>query len=158
MSTQPHIQPNNLYEQDFNAWALDEANKLKLKQFDSVDWSNLIEEIEDMSKREISSLENRLITLIMHLLKWQLQPEARGNSNSWEATIKQQRLKIKKLIKKMPSLKNHLEQLLSDDSVYQDAVLEAIKETSLSYAIFPSTLPYTQEQLLDDEFYPDILS
>ena len=68
MSTQPHIQPNNLYEQDFNAWALDEANKLKLKQFDSVDWSNLIEEIEDMSKREISSLENRLITLIMHYI------------------------------------------------------------------------------------------
>ena len=153
-----NTQPQSLYNKDFNAWALGEAKKLKLKQFDAVDWTNLIEEVEDMSKREISSLENRLVTLIMHLLKWQLQPEARGNSNSWEATIKQQRLKIKKLIKNMPSLKNHLEQLLSDDSVYQDAVLEAIKETSLDYAVFPNEMPYSQAQLLDDEFYPDVLS
>ena len=151
MNTQPH----SLYEKDFNAWALNEAQKLKLKQFDTVDLKNLIEEVEDMSKREISSLENRLITLIMHLLKWQLQPEARGNSNSWEATIKQQRLKIKRLIKNMPSLKNHLEQLLLDDSVYQDAVLEAIKETNLDYMVFPGKIPYSQEQILDNEFYPD---
>ena len=151
MNTQPH----SLYEKDFNAWALNEAQKLKLKQFDTVDLKNLIEEVEDMSKREISSLENRLITLIMHLLKWQLQPEARGNSNSWEATIKQQRLKIKRLIKNMPSLKNHLEQLLLDDSVYQDAVLEAIKETNLDYMVFPGEIPYSQEQILDNEFYPD---
>ena len=153
-----NIKPQScLYDTDFNAWALGEAQKLKLKQFDTVDLKNLIEEVEDMSKREISSLENRLVTLIMHLLKWQLQPEARGNSNSWEATIKQQRLKIKKLIKNMPSLKNHLEQLLSDDSVYQDAVLEAIKETGLDYTVFPSEIPYSQEQLLDNNFYPNTM-
>ena len=150
-----NVQQQNLYDADFNAWALDEAKKLKLRKFDALDIDHLVEEIEDMSKREISSLENRLITLIMHLLKWQLQPEARGNSNSWEATIKQQRLKIKRLIKNMPSLKNHLEQLLLDDSVYQDAVLEAIKETNLDYMVFPGEIPYSQEQILDNEFYPD---
>ena len=84
MSTQPHIQPNNLYEQDFNAWALDEANKLKLKKFEALDIDNLIEEIEDMSKREISSLESRLVVLIMHLIKWQVQTE--NQCNSWQAT------------------------------------------------------------------------
>jgi hypothetical protein len=148
-----NIQPNVLYDQDFNAWALDEAKKLKLRKFDVLDIDNLIEEIEDMSKREISSLESRLVVLIMHLIKWQVQTEKQ--CGSWRGTISSQRLKIKKLLKEMPSLKNHLSELISDAEVYKDALQKASEETGIHQRLFPQELPYSQDQMLDNEFYPD---
>lgn len=147
-----NVQPHNLYDQDFNAWAIDTASKLQSRQFNEVDLSNLIEEVGDMSKREISALESRLIVLIMHLLKWNIQTEKR--CNSWKGTIKSQRLKIKRLLKKMPSLKNNLNDLLCDKIIYKQAVLDASNETELKENVFPETLPYTQKQILDDNFYP----
>ena len=92
-----NVQQQNLYDADFNAWALDEAKKLKLRKFDALDIDHLVEEIEDMSKREISSLESRLVVLIMHLIKWQVQTQKQ--CGSWKGTISSQRLKIKKLLK-----------------------------------------------------------
>lgn len=148
-----NIQSNALYDQDFNAWALDEAKKLKLKNFDALDIDNLIEEIEDMSKREISSLESRLVVLIMHLIKWQVQTEKQ--CGSWRGTISSQRLKIKNLLKKMPSLKNHLAELMNDAEVYQDALQKASEETGIHQRLFPQELPYSQDQILDNDFYPD---
>ena len=45
-----------------------------------VDWANLIEEIEEMSRRERKSLKSNLVVILLHLLKWQYQPEARSGS------------------------------------------------------------------------------
>lgn len=151
-----NTQPQSLYNKDFNAWALGEAQKLKLKQFDAVDWPNLIEEIEDMSKRERKSLKSRLITLMMHLLKWQVQSE--NQCNSWRATIEAQRLEIKKLLQEMPSLKNDLPIEIQNENNYKIALLKAVQETNLNKNKFPNEMPYSQAQLLDDEFYPDVLS
>ena len=151
-----NTQPQSLYNKDFNAWALGEAKKLKLKQFDAVDWVNLIEEIEDMSKRERKSLKSRLITLMMHLLKWQVQSE--NQCNSWRATIEAQRLEINKLLQEMPSLKNDLPVEIQNENNYKIALLKAVQETNLNKNKFPNEMPYSQAQLLDDEFYPDILS
>lgn len=148
-----NVQQQNLYDADFNAWALDEAKKLKLRKFDALDIDHLVEEIEDMSKREISSLESRLVVLIMHLIKWQVQTQKQ--CGSWKGTISSQRLKIKKLLKKMPSLKNHLNDLIKDADVYQDALQKASEETGIHKRLFPQDLPYSQEQILNNEFYPD---
>lgn len=148
-----NIQQQSLYNADFNAWALDEAKKLKLRKFNALDIDNLVEEIEDMSKREISSLESRLVVLIMHLIKWQVQTEKQ--CGSWKGTISSQRFKIKKLLKKMPSLKNHLAELVKDVEVYQDALQKASEETGVHQRLFPQELPYSQDQILDNDFYPD---
>ena len=153
MNTKPQ---SCLYDTDFNAWALGEAQKLKLKQFDRIDLKNLIEEIEDMSKSQRRGLESRLVVLIMHMLKWQVQHEKQ--CNSWKATIDNQRLQIRKLLKDMPSLKNSLESIVMDEDNYHRAVLEAIEETSLDRSLFPKELPYTLEQILDNNFYPNTMS
>lgn len=142
-----------LYEQDFYAWTEQMSQALQNKQYNSIDWEHLIEEIDDMGKRERRALESRIVTLIMHLLKWQVQDNAR--SNSWLATIKTQRLQIKKLLKEMPSLKQKLPEIISDSDTYREAVLKAQTETGLSEKQFPVSCPYTIEQLLDDEFFPE---
>jgi hypothetical protein len=150
MNIQTH---QSLYDKDFNAWALDMAYKLKTKKFDDLDIDNLVEEVEDMSKSQRRSLESRLIALIMHLLKWQVQSEKQ--CGSWKGTVRQQRMKIKKLLLDMPSLKNDFDSLLQSQNVYENALIEAINETGLKEKLFPKKIPYTKEQILDDTFYPD---
>ena len=82
----------SLYEADFAAWAQQQADALRERRFDGLDYDNLIEEIESMGRQQRSELVNRLAVLLAHLLKWQLRPEARpAHGRSWRLTIKEQR-------------------------------------------------------------------
>ena len=87
---------NSLYEQDFNLWLKTTADLLRKQEFTSLDLENLITEIEAMGRSEKRELYNRLIILLLHLLKWEYQPSHR--SNSWLSTINEQRRQIIKLL------------------------------------------------------------
>ncbi|BAW79693.1 hypothetical conserved protein [Candidatus Nitrosoglobus terrae] len=141
------------YETDFYGWTQETAELLKQGRFSEVDMEALIEEVEDMGTNKIGQLENRLIVLIAHLLKWQYQPEHR--SNSWRATIEDQRIRIHRLIMKNPSLKpRFIESILE---AYPIAVLRAVQETNLAKSTFPASFERTGwriEQVLDEGFYP----
>ncbi|MFZ8786840.1 DUF29 family protein, partial [Thermocrinis sp.] len=39
-----------LYEKDFYLWVMENLKLLKNKEYDLVDWENLLEEIEDMGR------------------------------------------------------------------------------------------------------------
>ena len=69
-----------LYEQDFYAWTLQQAELLRSQTHQDLDWVNLAEELEDMGKNLKRELESRLKVLFAHLLKWQYQPSHRGHS------------------------------------------------------------------------------
>jgi len=45
-----------LYEKDFYLWVMENLKLLKNREYDLVDWENLLEEIEDMARRELKSL------------------------------------------------------------------------------------------------------
>ncbi|MDJ0534238.1 MAG: DUF29 domain-containing protein [Xenococcaceae cyanobacterium MO_207.B15] len=137
------------YNFDFYKWTQQQANFLKNKQIENIDWDNLAEEIADMGRSEKRQLESRLEVLIMHLLKWQFQPNLR--SRSWQLTIKEQRLRLEKLLKENPSLKSNLADI--QEKIYPLAVISAEKETGLSS--FPETCPYQLTEILSSEFLPD---
>ncbi|AIE75999.1 hypothetical protein D082_34710 [Synechocystis sp. PCC 6714] len=42
----------SLYETDYNLWVLETVAKLQNKDLDDLDWENLIEEVEDLSRRD----------------------------------------------------------------------------------------------------------
>ena len=136
------------YEIDFYAWTQKQAEWLRNKNIDSLDWENIAEEIESMGRSEKRQLKNRLKVLIMHLLKWQFQPNLR--SRSWELTIKEQRLQLEELLSENPSLKSSLEDI--KEKAYPLAIIAAEKATGLS--IFPEICPYTIENILSSEFLP----
>lgn len=137
------------YQADFYAWTQQQAELLRNKKIEQIDWCNLAEEIEDMGRSEKRQLENRLEVLIMHLLKWQFQPNFR--SRSWQLTIKEQRLRIEKLLLENPSLKSKLAD--TKEKIYPLAVISAEKETGLSS--FPEICPYDLAEILAPEFLPD---
>ena len=65
----------NTYERDFTAWADEQALLLEQQRWQELDLVNLIEEVKDLGDRHRDALESQLTRLLMHLLKWQFQPQ-----------------------------------------------------------------------------------
>lgn len=133
MTSPSFINEKNLYEQDFYLWTQTIAQQLKENNFNEIDIPNLIEEIESMGRSEKRELKNRLIVLLMHLLKWQYQPEKR--SESWRSTISAQRICIETLLEDSPSLQPLLTEVFED--CYQKARFKASDETGIKLNFFP---------------------
>lgn len=139
------------HDKDVYGWAVHTAQLLKDKKMNEVDFDGIIEELEEMGGSNENQLINRLAQLIFHLLKWQFQPDFRGRS--WLGTIEEQRKRTKILIKKNPSLKSKLDESLID--AYDIALSLVRKETPLDLNLLPAECPYTFEQIIDNEFYPE---
>jgi len=142
---------NHLYDTDFYGWTQSQAQALREGKLQHLDIDNLIEEIESMGKSEQHQLESRLEVLLMHLLKWCYQPERRGAS--WESTIKEQRRKIIKHLKKNPSLQAKI--LETQIEAYEEAIFKANEETQLPIETFPQECPWTFEEIMAADFWPE---
>lgn len=139
------------YETDFYGWLFDQADFLRAGRFVDLDLEHLIEEIESMGRREKRTLESRLSVLLLHMLKCKYQPERLGRS--WQLTIKEQRKRMLKILSDNPSLKPAIPEIFTD--AYDSAILGAAAETDLPLSTFPLTCPWTFEQVIDFEFYPN---
>ena len=141
-----------LYETDFYAWTQRQSALLRQEEFAEVDWRNLIEEIESLGRHQQNELRSRLEVLIMHLLKWQWQPE--HQSRSWRSTINVQRRDLDRLLDENPSLRSRLPDLLP--KAYRRACKDAFDEMGLLRWRFPAESPYTIDQILDEAFWPEV--
>jgi len=149
---------NTLYNQDYSAWAKYMAELLKAGQFAELDIAHLIEELEGMGASEQRELENILRVLLAHLLKWQFQYRQLSerwqefDGRSWRNTIINQRTETQIHLKKHPGIKQFLSETIIE--AYEDARLLASKETQLPMTTFPASCPYSQAQILSDDYYP----
>ena len=161
-----------LYDEDFYAWTQHTADLVRTGQWHAIDPEVLAEELESLGKSQKRELENRLEVLVMHLLKWEYQPELRATGHSWYDTILEQRSQIARLLRDNPSLRPQVPALLVD--VYPDARQRARGEmrgggprTPLGQqdplalieamrldAHLPSTCPWRAAQILDKDFWP----
>ena len=64
-----------------------------------------------------------------------------------------QRLSVIGLLEDNPSLTRILEERIA--KAYPQGVLLAVKETSIDKKTFPASCPYSTEELLDRNYYPD---
>ena len=127
-----------LYETDYNFWILDTANKLQNRDFQAVDWDNLIDEVLDLSRREKRRLESLLTRLFEHLLKLKYwEKEIERNRGHWQGEIRNFRIQIQRELKASPSLKPHLSDIFEE--CYQDARKIVIDKTQLSPDTFPES-------------------
>ena len=138
------------YDSDYLHWLEGQASLLRAGAFERLDREHLVEELESMSRSERRQLRNRLIVLVMHLLKLQHQPERR--SRSWTVTVITQRIDIKLLLRESPSLKHGLSEALAE--IYPHARQEAAEETGLPLATFPECCSFTLNQVLEEDFWP----
>ncbi|PZD73091.1 hypothetical protein C1752_02832 [Acaryochloris thomasi RCC1774] len=149
ISTTAHQQ---IYETDFVEWVDRAAELLKQGNFSELDIEHLVEEVEDLGRSQRQALKSNLRILLIHLLKWQYQSDKR--SSSWISTVNEHRDRIYDLLEDSPSLRNRL--LEDFAKTYTQARKRAASETGLDISKFPAECLYAPEQVLDDEYWPEI--
>lgn len=148
---EPATPPASDYERDVFAWSVAQAALLRQGRFDEADLANIIEEIESVGRSERRSLKSSYRLVIMHLLKWQYQPERRGAS--WTITIGRERGNIAEDERDNPTLAAKAAELVAE--VYATARRDAADETGLAPRTFPASCPYSIDFLRDRDAMPD---
>lgn len=87
---------------------------------------------------------------MLHLLKREHRASQRGAS--WTATIRAQRRRLERLLKRMLSLRAKVGEFLQDD--YELARELAADETGIDLGVFPLACTYTVEQVLRVDWLP----
>lgn len=148
-----------IYDQDFYGWIQHNIALLRQGRWMEIDTNILMEELDSMAKRDKHELVSHFKILIAHLLKWQFQLQQLAElwqtfqGHSWRCSIIEQRDQIHSQLELSPSLRPQLQEAIN--KAYPAAVTLAVKETRLPKSTFPNTCPYTLDQLLDDEYYPE---
>jgi hypothetical protein len=138
------------HDKDLYGWAVHTAQLLKDRKMNEVDFDGIIEEMEALGRSEKHEFINRLSLIMAHLLKWQFQPNMR--SHSWIYTIEEQRKQARIHQKDNPGLKSKLDEIITDS--YDVAISKATRETGFNKKTFPTECPYTFDQIMDDQYYP----
>lgn len=136
------------YESDLYDWTREQADALRRRAANELDWDNLAEEIESLGTSNLDQIESRLENLLLHLLKWKYRPE--GQCGSWRGSIFEARHRLARLIKKNPSLRACPGEYLPE--AYPMARRRALAETGLLR--LPEDCPWTIEDVLSSDFLP----
>jgi hypothetical protein len=145
------------YDDDFYAWTQYQAEVLRtLRTRDNrFDREHLVEEIEDLGNSERDAVRSQMRRILVHFLKLAYSP-AQDPRFDWMASIIDARAVLDD--KLSPSLRRDVEARLT--KLYA----AARKQTSvdlLKYherdasAALPTQCPYTVDQLLAEDWYPD---
>jgi hypothetical protein len=139
------------YSADFNAWIAQTTQLLREHRWPEIDVTHLIEEVENLGKSERREIASQLTRLLLHLLKWQYQPQRR--SDSWLDAITDARTQIELAIEDSPSLRSYPAEQLEES--YQRACRQAAKQTSIEVLMFPDACPYSPELVLAEDWLPE---
>jgi hypothetical protein len=152
MATSVAQQKPSLYDTDRQAWLKHQEELAVAGRVSELDLAHIAEELRDMGASERRELRSRLITLLLHLLKYEFQPQAR--SSSWLGTIAEQRTAIDDMLRDSPSLRGYLVQTFGEPRCYRDAIRRATLETGLAATSFPGSYPHSLDSVLDQNFWP----
>ena len=130
---------------DLYSWARRQAELLRAGRLSEIDAPAIAEEIDDVGEEQYDKLESALRVLMLHLLKWDHQPSMR--SRSWTLTVREQRRRAERQLRKNPGLKSQVEEAL--EAAYEDARLEAANETGLSLSVFPIRRPFEYAEIME---------
>jgi hypothetical protein len=136
------------YAHDFYTWTLEQARLVREGHWTAIDRENVAEEIESLGREQFDKLESALRVLLMHMLKWDHQPERRGRS--WQLSIKAQRVRVERLLQTSPGLKPRLPEAVTHG--YRLARIEAAQETGLEEEKFPHQCPYAWNDIVGRDF------
>jgi len=133
------------YEADFSAWLLEQATLIRAGRIAEMDAVNVAEELEGMARSEFRSLVSSLRIVILHMLKWDFQPERR--STSWASSINEQRAQFELILEDNPSLKPRLTEAL--EKAHRLARRSAAQEMGRELRALPAACPYDWDALLE---------
>lgn len=147
---------NRLYETDYTAWADQTAQLLTKRRFDEIDLEALIEEVTSLGASERRAYRSFLRLIAEHLLKLAYAPDVilRPNQRGWRLSVNHARREIAALLEENASAARDRDKALI--SAYRQALGNVREECEdFGPVIWPTTCPWTIEQLLDETFWPE---
>ena len=81
---------NDLYDDDILVWSEQQAEALRRRSANALDWDNLAEEIEDVGRSQLRAVESHLVQALLHDLKAEAWPLSRDVPH-WRAEARGQR-------------------------------------------------------------------
>jgi hypothetical protein len=133
------------YDRDLYSWAVEQAALLRAGKIAEADALNIAEELDDVGNEQYDKLESALRVILIHLLKWDHQPERR--SRGWRGSIEVQRNHVRKVLRKNPGLKPLIGEAITE--AYKDARIEAAGEIDRDEDSFPKQCPYPLDVIME---------
>ena len=99
----------------------------------------------------LKGYRSQMIRLLAHLLKWVVQPERR--CSSWTSTIRDARSDIEKALGHSKNMETAVRN--EYPSVYPASVRGFAKDTALSKTMVPNENPWTLDQIVAEDFWPE---
>ncbi len=153
MELQVQAPSSQLYDIDYHRWLAQTVTQLQARDVRNLDFEHLIEEIEELGRREKHGVATYLMRLCEHLLKlkhWQAERERcfRG----WDLEVTHFRLQIQSLLEGSPSLKGFLQENFPKQ--YGNGRKLFLKASGLQPDLVPPEPVFTLEQALDEAWLP----
>ena len=144
------LKMRDLYELDYLAWYEKTLEQLKNNHSNELDLESLSEVLENLVRDTKRSGESYLRQIIIRLLLIEYWESEKINRCHWAAEIVNFRSELETDM--TTNLKKHLD--LVKENIYQKALKYVIKKTALNRTLLPIQCPYSLEQLLDDDWFP----
>jgi len=144
--------PDDLYDRDILIWSEQQAELLRRlavgeRVNDTVDWTNLIEEVESVGRSELHACESLLRQALVHALKLQGWPNSQAASH-WRGEISGFLSDARRNF--TPSMR----QRIDVDGLYADALQEMRDRSDDTGQPLPltQTCPFALDDLLSGRF------
>ena len=145
--------PDNLYEKDFHAWTRAQSQAVAERRWSDIDAINVAEEVRSLGLQVEREIADRLEILLSYLLKWRHLAEYRGLA--WKENIHRQRQELADLLGENFSLTERKERFVAQ--AYEHARSRVKYETYFFSSDFPSSCPFSAEQVFDPKYFPEEL-
>ncbi len=127
------------YEDDFAAWAEEQAAVLAGGRWNELDVEHLVEEVGDLSRSLDHALVSHLKVLLAHILEREFQPERQ--THSCKLTEHDQADEIEELLRESPSRRTRIDRMVA--TTYRRARRLAARDTEMPLETFPAQPPAT---------------
>lgn len=101
-----------LYDRDFLAWTQEQAEALRRRDVDGIDWDNVIEEVETLGRSEKHAWTSYCRNVVSHLLKIEHSGSDRHLSH-WRKEVEGWRVEMCDRLEDNPSMNGELAALLA---------------------------------------------
>jgi Domain of unknown function DUF29 len=138
-----------LYATDYYRWLEETVTRLQERDFDAVDWENLIEEVSDLGKSQKNAVKSLMIRLVEHLFKlayW--ERERMYNARKWRSEIVTFRSQIRDKLEESPTLRSYLLEIYPK-------CLEDARESMGELFDLPQEIEISLEQAIDKTWFPE---
>jgi len=132
------------YHEDLYAWSREQAALLRSGRLSELDALNLAEEIDDVGSAQYDKLESALAVVLLHMLKWDFQPQYR--SRSWQNSIAEHRRRADRQLRRNPGLKSRLGEAVEE--AFETAHYRAAMETAIEIETLPLSCPYDWTEIM----------